>query len=389
MATKKVSPKCKNMMYEQQLKHLQVPDCDELFERAENLSPDRMAMIIHDKDMDDDGKPVEPHVHLMASFKNARHLSSVAKAFGDLPQYVQKWDERADNGFAYLIHATESARSEHKYPYDAKSVRANFDYAGLISKMSSGGNKNANVNMKVLLDQLYDGSITKDELVAQLSGSVYAAYSKKIDALWAKRLERQAIEWRKDAKALNKRITVIWIYGTAGTGKTSFARSYAYNQSQHVFISGSSRDPFSAYAGEHTIILDELRAGMIEYADLLRITDPIIGDEPVMAPARFYDKALACDLIIITSPYDPMSFYRATHMKKKDAEIDKFDQLYRRIATTICMTDDSIYQADFDRESNTYKQIEDTKRDNPYSALNRIDATMDSRRVFDSLFEKE
>ena len=50
----------------------------------------------------------------MLCFENARSLSRVAKVLGDKPQYIEKWDENANNGFAYLIHATAQARKEGK-----------------------------------------------------------------------------------------------------------------------------------------------------------------------------------------------------------------------------------------------------------------------------------
>ena len=44
-------------------------------------------------------------------------------------------------------------------------------------------------------------------------------------------------------------------------------------------------------------------------AILLRILDPHGIDSQVMAPCRYNDKPLACDLIIITTPYMPSEFY--------------------------------------------------------------------------------
>ena len=106
-----------------------------------------------------------------------------------------------------------------------------------------------------------------------------------------------------------RRVQTIWIFGPAGTGNSSLAKQYAQSKGEPFFVSGSTRDVFQGYAGQHTIILDELRPSSIPYADLLRVTDPYAIEHEVMAPARCADKAIAADLIIVTTPYNPMEFY--------------------------------------------------------------------------------
>lgn len=72
----------------------------------------------------------------------------------------------------------------------------------------------------------------------------------------------------------------------------------------------------------------------------------------VMAPARYTDKALACDLFIITAPIDPYGFYHeifpSTPMVPES--YDSFDQLLRRLTLVIQMDNDSIYEMYFDHK---------------------------------------
>ena len=125
------------------------------------------------------------------------------------------------------------------------------------------------------------------------------------------------------------------------------ARDLAEKENRPYYVAGSSRDIFQDYAGEHTIILDELRPKVVAYQDLLRILDPFGARTVVKAPARYVDKTLAADLILVTSPYSPHAFWqeqfsavdknKGSAAKKSLAEqgVDGFDQLARRIGVTI------------------------------------------------------
>ena len=153
----------------------------------------------------------------------------------------------------------------------------------------------------------------------------------------------------------------------------SLAKAYAQKAGQEYHISGSSRDIFQNYGGEHTLIMDELRPKTIPYHDLLRILDPFSLTDPTMAPSRYSDKAIACDLIIITTPYSPRSFYEhefgEVFGQSERSKIDSFDQLLRRLTLVMYMNDEII-------EAMTYKFfgfefIPGTVVQNPFSAKNR------------------
>lgn len=390
------------MMYAQQLRHLPqgiktVEDLASLIESR--LNPARYAVIVHDQEVDDHGQPKDPDIHAMMSFENARYCSAVAKKLGDKPQYVQAWEGNANNGYAYLVHATAKARKEGKHQYDPTEVKANFDFPALMAEIGTeieqakverqGGN-----NIKAMLDALYVGATTKAEIERQLSGSQYAKFHRQIEAVEAKRLVNEAEKWRTEMRAKGAKITVLWITGPAGTGKTSLAKDYAEKKGQPYFITGSSRDIFQNYAGEHTLIIDELRPKMLTYSDLLRITDPHGIDNQVMMPCRYNDKALACDLIIITTPFTPSQFYYyqtpshlTTHGRVIDDSPDAPDQLYRRITVTIEMTGEQIEVSRYDIRSTLFVPVESTARPNPYSKLSRPTPPDSDIDFFNSMFE--
>lgn len=386
------SLRAKNMMYVQQVCHLPAKTMDDLTELVKNrLKPQKYAVILHDKDNDEKGIPETPHIHMMMSFNNARSIKNIAKTLGDKTEYIEVWKGDSRNGYAYLIHATDGAR--HKHQYNADEVKANFDYPAMVQKMSQEMKKmdtyGDNAKIKTLLNLLFEGKITKEEVENQLTGQQYAKANKQIEAVFEKYLQREAEIWRKQMVDAGKSIRVIWIYGAAGTGKTRFARAYAEKEKQKYYVSGSSRDIFQNYRGEHIMILDELRPHTIPYHDLLRVLDPFGIQWQVMAPSRYTDKVLAVELIIITSPYDPVRFYKEEfYNKSEEAKArDTFYQLERRITLTIEMTEDEIFSTNYKSFENTYVEDVSTSRPNPYSATNCPVPAVTVDDIYNSMFD--
>lgn len=374
------------MMYTQQMEHLPFRTREELEERIKTkLDPKKYAISeFHDKDIDGDGNPVEKHLHVMLCFQNARSLKNVASILGDKPQYLEKWDERANNGFAYLVHATSGAKV--KAQYSPEKVLANFPYAEELKKQTLEVlKKKSRQKIDVLLDAYYNEEMTLDELEQELTGAQYGRYKKQIDNITSKILERHADIWRQDMVKNNRRVKVIWIYGAAGTGKTSLARSIAKQDGRAYYVSGSSRDVFQSYNGEHILILDELRSNVIPYHDLLRILDPFGSQERIMAPARYSDKSLACDLIIITTPFNPVDFY--DEIFDDINTVDSLEQLVRRITITLYVNSDSIFAVRYHQERRHYYAVPDAECDNPYSQKNRPDSEIDVLEEFNQMFK--
>lgn len=388
-------PKAYTIAYTQQLQHLPTKTQQGLIDRIEKkLHPENYAVIVHDRDISADGTPAEDHVHAVMTFKHQRHLSAVAKALGEgnKTQQVQKWDKRVNNAYAYLLHLTDNARV--KAPYSPDEVIANFDFAAKIQQITTEVShaKKGLSKIDSMLNSLYNGDTTKEDVEKAMTGAEYARYHRQVEAVWAKRLENLAAEWRKEMIANGKQITVIWIYGPTETGKTSLARVYAQKTGQPYYLSGSSKDLFEKYKGEHIAILDELREKSIPYQDLLRITDPHGIYEPVMAPARYYDKALSCELIIITSPFDPIYFYCKEfgidlHRLKTSHLRDSHEQLLRRISLLIEMDATTITPVKFDERTGGFLPVSGS-RPNPYSALARAATkAIDPVDLFDSMFD--
>lgn len=172
-----------------------------------------------------------------------------------------------------------------------------------------------------------------------------------------------------------RRVESVWIFGPAGTGKSTLAKLYAKRKGEPFFVSGSTRDIFQGYEGKHTVILDELRPSSIPYADLLRITDPYAMEHEVMAPSRYSDKAIAADLVIVTTPYSPLEFYgeqmRRSATYRPQNDVDGFGQLERRLSVVAEMQTREICLFEFRHDLDGYWPVEGSSRTNPYSSYAR------------------
>lgn len=323
-------------MFVQQIEYFQSSNLQDIIEYMTNiLKPLRFAGILHDKDIGQDGNLVAPHIHLVLQFESARSLNNLAKLTKQPIQCFEQWRGSVNNAYSYLVHHTES--NQDKYQYSPKEVIANFDYLLLLDTIERNVTKRYEINDTMiidnLLDLLYTGNITKSEIEQRLTGSQYAKARQKIETVYLKRLETQAELWRQEMIDKNEIVTIIWLFGKAGTGKTRLARQYAEQYDLNYFITGSIRDPFQQYNLEHVIILDELRPHQFDYSDLLKMFDPY--NVKAMASSRYFDKPLLANVYIITSPYSPYNFFLELTKKKQTRHIDSWGQLMRRLTLVI------------------------------------------------------
>ena len=328
--------KARNVMFVQQIDYFKTSNIQSIIkELTDVLKPIRFAGILHDKDIGSDGTAVAPHIHLILQFESARSLNNLAKLTSQPIQCFEQWRGSINNAYSYLVHHTSS--DQDKYQYSPKEVIANFDYLLLLDTIERNVTKRYEINDTMiidnLLDLLYTGNITKSEIEQRLTGSQYAKARQKIETVYLKRLETQAELWRQEMIDKNEIVTIIWLFGKAGTGKTRLARQYAEQYDLNYFITGSIRDPFQQYNLEHVIILDELRPHQFDYSDLLKMFDPY--NVKAMASSRYFDNPLLANVYIITSPYSPYNFFLELTKKKQTSHIDSWGQLMRRLTLVI------------------------------------------------------
>ena len=379
MANKKTPRKNRNFMYTQQTAYLpnnMTPN--DLYDRVDKiLKPKRWAGILHDHDMKDDNvTPAEDNVHVMLQFENARSLNQVAKEIGDSPQYLEIWKGDITNGFAYLVHATKNAR--HKHQYSCDEVVANFDYISYINQVMKKASKIEGITssnkINGVLDLIAMGEMSLKDAKQQLSGSVYAKSSQKLQRAHELYLERCAESLYSKMEANNELVAVHWFYGFSETGKSFLAEKLARDAGAY-YMTSTTKDAFQYYQAEPTIILDELRPSSIPYSELLSMFNPFSRGK-VVASSRYFNKTLACRTFYVTTPYDPVAFCSAYNLDICNTGL----QLFRRLSSVLCFDQDYIHRMEYNKAIGCYESVE--SKDNPYSKKNQ------SGYILDNIFDK-
>lgn len=287
------------------------------------------AYVLHDKDVNEDGTPVEPHVHIVIELYESRQYSTIGGYVGVQAQYVCAIRQRRKVGrrmisdiggaLSYLTHRNTPDRYQYedtdviaKSGYDWQTVRAKSEMSMAECKTFSR-----------VLDGIEKGQIRRYNLYEKVSMKMYLEHKIEFDRAF----EFREMKLKSDS---NRSIEVVYITGEAGAGKTTVAKRYCEQHGYSYCVSGSTRDPLQDYQGEDALILDDLRPETFSLADLLKLLDLHTASS---AGARYHDKWLEVRIIIITTVLPIESFYSL--MIGRD---EPFEQLKRRCRTMIRLT---------------------------------------------------
>lgn len=317
------------------------------------------AIIRHDQDIDDNGNHVKPHFHVALVFNRRVLVSVAAKAFHDSSEHFEIFTKRgtstkmaAINVMLYLCHRTKN--SAKKYQYDLNTVTANFNYVRYVENVQS------NYDGFQLLDQVSAGLLDYEkakDILRSKGAKIFLRFSNKLDDIQDDFEKREYEDWVRTKKQVGKPLKTVWLSGPSGLGKTRYAVDFAQANKLSYFVTSGWRDPFENYNGQKVLILDEIRPHSVNYQDLLQLLDPYNFEK--MLSARYHNVLFMSDVIIVTSVYSPLDFYK--ELRVSDKKIDTFDQLNRRLGSIAFFAGNEVQEIQYFRKAKTsewqYKKL--------------------------------
>ena len=332
----------KHCEYVQYLEHLKIKldDLENILEKYRTIK--EWAYIIHDKDVKANGEPKGAHIHLYLNFgKGGTNFERVAKWFKDEPQYVNKVHGRKSDVLLYLTHRN----APEKYQYKDDEVISNFDLKQAIEEDQKSHS---------LIEQTEDivytfmrGEITYSQANKKIEETKKICNNKQLADVIFNTTERVEKIWKQQCKMSTKgkrNMTIIFIHGDSGSGKSTYAELYAKmlceKKGYRDFSrSSASNDIMQDYMGEDIFILDDYRdvdemTGKAEsLSDTLKMLDPHYASS---SKSRYTNKTFMGKLVIITSTKDPLRWFEGTKEQRW--------QFFRRISLLIDIDKDYVYE---------------------------------------------
>lgn len=325
------------------------------------------AFILHDKDTDDNGELVKPHYHVYLNFDTGNATEeSVAKWFGTDKHTVQRIKTSRELVLKYYLHWGKTGK--HQYSID--EMVCNFDLESYLAK------KAAKNSLDDTLEKCGNGTITPYNLAKNIDSITYAKHEPKIERAMKYYDQQNLLSGNDRASCTN-----YWVWGESGAGKTTICHMFCENQNLSVYQTTPGNDPFSKYARQQAVIVDDLRPSKpFMFDELLRLLDPNYSRT---VHSRYHDKVLYCSSMFVTSIMSPVSFIHDFFLPEQESPI----QLYRRIAEVWHVKKDVITISEYD--VNSKKFVEKACVDNPvpdYIAAHKSnDSKIDSVSVIRAL----
>lgn len=296
----------------------------------------KWAYILHDKD------DTRAHYHIYLNFGSSSiDTKDVAKWFNleyeddnglhTGENFISKIKGRSTDMLLYLTHG--QADQKFKYQYLPTEVHANFDFVEEIKKANIIGDFDKHSYAEMLT---YIKTLPLDEQIPSYN---------KLEKLWRIHCKWLCLQSNRD-------IEVVFIFGEAGTGKTTYAKKMLEQLNLDFAISSSSNDPLQDYMGQKAFILDDLRDETFEFNDLLKMLD---NNTRTSVKSRFENKVFNGQMIVITSPVPINRWYKG--LNTRNTYYDKLDQLYRRISTYIIVSSKNIEIYDGINNNGTLKKL--------------------------------
>lgn len=311
-------------------------------------SAQEWAYIVHDKD------DTPAHVHAVFKYENAKSVTAVAKSFDEPEPALFNAITGANdyqNAVAYMTHSLPSQAD--KAQYQSSEVHASYDYGTRLAEIKQAYAKKQSDDKKLKLEDVlqsilagnFDSRDAITDLIVSQNASWYVKHEKAIDTVWAIYVNRENDKLKTAYREAKKPIETWFIYGEAGTGKSSISRVIGGSD---AYQATSGNDPFGGLknrqkVGVTNLILDDMK-GADDYWDsqrLLQLTDSWAdGSHSMLMHSRFSDIDILYDKVVINSVYSPEQFWQ--HIRHDSS--DDFAQFKRRLTHVLELTNEAIYE---------------------------------------------
>lgn len=327
----------------------------------------KWAWILHDKD---DGR--KPHVHLMCSWgKSPTKTSVIVNRFGCRENQIEKIKGTWSDALDYLTHGN----APEKHQYEADEVKSNFDWKTVV-KASKGRKRRTDERKDEIVEKICNGEIRRYNETSMITPKEYDKYYVPIQRAYKYR-DSYVLSHLEELVEMKN---VVWIYGMPGTGKTTFAKMLAKAAGFFYRLTSTGIHMFDEYQDEPCLIMDDLRSEDIKFVDLLGILDPYNFKS---AHARYRNKPMQAEMIIVTSTKSPEQFCRS--YGKDELSMEDERQLYRRIASVYELTSDSVYETEYEDDNVTRNNV--STFPNPYITLAQKQKRKDNHRLVEGIME--
>ena len=137
------------------------------------------AYIQHDKDIDDQGNPIAPHVHIVIILHDSVKYSTIGGYIGVPAQYVQSIKQRIRKGkhyqsdvggaLSYLTH--RNAKDKHQYDDSEVVAKPGFNWRGLRAESERAQAEQRSLNQ--IYKDIETGKIREFDLFKHISMGAY------------------------------------------------------------------------------------------------------------------------------------------------------------------------------------------------------------------------
>lgn len=307
--------------------------------------------ILHNLDYKEDHKTKrDDHVHLLVRFKYPVHSSAImarAVSIGldssciteNRIEKIKSWSGAVN----YLTHRDETDKP-YKHVYDVSCIVSNFDWE-LASEPAHAKKKLAITPLreKEIIDRICSGEI-KEYNIGEFV-STYEQVKLNRSIVSAFKIQNTAILKEE------RKMEVMFITGPSRVGKDTFAREWCKQQKLDYFTTNNNEKfPFDNYRGEPVIIWSDARDDVFKPHNLHQLLD---NNFQSSQHARFYDRALNCRYMIITSMKPLEAWYKLFYDKEGEDRV----QLFARIKTYFVMDRDNIVCKVFNQNLRNYDTV--------------------------------